>query len=209
MPQAKPKTKAVKTRRAKPKKVACPKVLVHPEEMFCRLVATGSSATDAYREAFPNWSSIDQTVWPRASKLRDKFGTRIEELKAELKKQTVQPWIADSVELLQFHTRNIRTPLAEVPEDSDLIQEITRTYEGGQRGKLKRGPADEGNEIIAPVKVTEKVKLVSKMDSAREIAKINGHYAKQEIEVSVFETPEAILERAKARGLMGGMKSRG
>lgn len=184
MPKAKPKTAPKAAKKGKPaRKVRVPTMLVHPEEMFCRLVAAGSSATDAYREAFPDRTDKQGSVWTLASRLRIEFGLRISEIQEELKKQTMQPWIASKLELLQFHTRVLRSPLSETAEDSDLIQEITRTYEGGQRGKLKRGNLDEGNEVTAPVKVIEKVKLPSKTDAAREISKINGHYADVKVDV--------------------------
>lgn len=67
-------------------------------------------------------------------------------------------------ELIAFHALVIRTPIKEIDENHPLAQEV-------RRKRLIEGSGDE-----AEVYEVEQIKMVSKMDSARELAKLLKFY---------------------------------
>lgn len=111
------------------------------EEKFARLVASGLSQSEAYRRTYPGKVKAN-TVWSNASTLHSKVSQRVVELRATMEAAGEdKEWVASKTELMQYLTRAVRTPLADINEDSDLCQESTTTT--GERGdtvKLKAVP---------------------------------------------------------------------
>jgi hypothetical protein len=163
-----PKKRAKKPRVHQPPRPTDGSVpLLNPKhEAFAVAVSRGASRSAAYREHVSDIAK-DKSIWEDASRLfaDAKVSPRIAHLRKLIDIATDTETICSIAELLQYHSRVVRSQSLSEPDDSDLIQE--RTY-------------IEGKE-----ETSVKVKLVSKSDSAKEIAKIKGAYAKEELSVSV------------------------
>lgn len=137
--------------------------------MFCRQVAMGMEPSKAYRKycagAYRKAGIANrQTCFEQATRFSRRWGEYIADLRNKLRAQIDQQTIASKVELLQWHTRALRTPgeLAADPE-SDLA---TVTVIDGPDGK------------------TVKVQGPSKADHAAAIAKLAGFDAPQQVQVT-------------------------
>lgn len=144
------------------------------EERFCQLMATGEhSATGAYRIIRPELSENSfRTLGPRLY-----AEVRIQRRIRQILDKAAEDVGFTLAEWQKFQRDIIRTPIADIDEHHPLCQEITYKVEGGAVGKLKRGPADEGNEVVVPPSLVIKKKMPSKQDAARELAKHHGWYA--------------------------------
>lgn len=103
-----------------------PKLQNWKDELFALNVASGMSQSDAYRLAF-NPTAPPAQVWARSSEAMSKEGVRarVGELRHELATAADgNPGVASKLELMQYLTRAIRTPLSEIDEHSDLAQEV-------------------------------------------------------------------------------------
>ena len=122
-------------------------------EAFAQLVARGSEQMEAYAKVFPR-----ATKWKRSSlagtscNLARRLSGRIAELQEIGERKTV----AGRVELAEFLTSIIRTPVGEVNEKSPLAQEKTTRKSG----------KDE---------TVETVKLPDKLAAAAQLAKMMGY----------------------------------
>lgn len=141
-------------------------------ERFCQAIVSGMAAAPAYVAA---GYKEDRS---HAAKLATKshIVARIEELNTK---------VAEAVgftkaEGLKFLADVIRTAVGNVDETSPLCQEVTRDELGGAQGQLKRGNADRGNELENDTIIRTKVKLPSKLEAYREIAKTLGWYAAEQ-----------------------------
>lgn len=165
-------------------------------EAFCKDVAGGMQASQAYRENISDCDGNDPSVWAQASRMMAdvKVALRIKELRSTINVASDEAFVVGKIELLQFHSRNLRSPLSCLRDDADTIQEVTRSFVPGE------GEDDPGKEI-------EKIKVVSKMDSAKEIAKIRGFYEPEKVDVTVSGTSKATVKKfladKKAKRLAG------
>lgn len=137
-------------------------------ERFAVAVASGNSKADAYREAYPHsvrWQA--KSVHEAACKLATKVSPRIDELMQVRADES----ILSRDELARFFSRVVRTPVGEVAPDSDMAQEVD------ERPKSR------------------KVKMPSKIEAARELARLLGYYAPEKSEQTVRFAPDAdVLE---------------
>ncbi|MDB6133755.1 MAG: terminase small subunit [Verrucomicrobiales bacterium] len=128
------------------------------DEIFCQQIALGRTDSDAYRIAGGKAKQPNR----RTTALRAKPG--IEERIAELRAGTQAEFEVTREDLINFYGRVLMTPVGEVNEDSRLAQEVSTTYAGES--------------------YTKKVKMVSKIDAARELTKLMGWYEPEKVEVS-------------------------
>lgn len=147
------------------------RALSDEEETFSRLIASGESASDSYRLAFPDRTDNAASIWAHASVMRSRLGHRItfHQRQIQARRDAVgHDSIASKLELEQFATRALRAPLALTPEESDLIQEITTTTR----------ECEDGSTILKKT-----VKVPAKGDMMTQLAKLAGHYAPAQLEV--------------------------
>ncbi len=139
-------------------------------ERFCQLVAGGCEKTKAYRAVYPlakDWSANAARV--RACRLAKQCRARIRELQEIPAKAT----IASRVEIAEFLTRVLRTPIAEIDETSDLAQEKTvRTLAGEEEGTV------------------EKIKIPDKLGAADGLRKMMGYDEPEKTEHKVKYEPD-------------------
>ncbi|MDB6132477.1 MAG: hypothetical protein JWM59_720 [Verrucomicrobiales bacterium] len=128
------------------------------DEIFCQQIALGKTDSDAYRIAGGKAKQPNR----RTTELRTKPG--IEERIAELRAGTQAEFEFTRKDLLAFYRDIIMTPPALVDETSRLAQEVSTTTAGES--------------------VTKKIKMVSKIDAARELSKLMGWYEAEKVEVS-------------------------
>lgn len=130
-----------------PKGHACIQMLNGPQYKFAAGVASGLSAWDAYKEAYPKTGA--EAARRSASKLMTN-----PDIKKEIDRiRTAADGLGGSavlavLEKRQFLARVVRSRLAELPDDSDLWQEISMTEAGVKRklpDKLRAIAAD--NEL--------------------------------------------------------------
>lgn len=144
------------------------------QESFCWAIANGQSAVDAWRKSFPERverMESGRSIYSRAYELRQKVGWRITQIRAQIARERDRlghESIASKLELEQYATRALRTPLAEMGRDSDLLQEIVTTTRVDK----------DGGETVK-----ETVKSVNKLGALGELAKLAGHYAAQKLDV--------------------------
>lgn len=159
-----------------------PKPLPRPkEEKFAQLMASGEfAAWQAYHEVYPHvQESTSRTEGP-AYLRKSHIAARV----AELQGMTADATVMTLKEWQEWHTRAMRTPIADIDETSDLAQEVTYLRVGGPKGKLKRGEAPEGNEVEdKPEETVVKIKSVCKQQSAAQLAKHFG-WTKDEVKHS-------------------------
>lgn len=133
------------------------------DEAFCQAVAAGMSGTRAYREHIATTQCTTGTAQQAAYILlrRSDIGMRVAELRAR-DRRTIEEQLGFTRETLaRYYVDAITTPIMEVDESHPLCQEQTTTE----------------NEHVRPDGATSttrqvKIKMVGKMDAARELAKM-------------------------------------
>lgn len=139
-------------------------------EAFARNVAKGMSGSGAYRLVYKEVTN--ESADSAGSRL---LGiVQVSERVAELKAEAAKIAVITLAEWQQWHRDAMFTPIAELDENHYLAQEVTREYRGGQKGRLKRGDAHEGNEEASEIVEVVKIKSVSKQDSAKALAQHFG-----------------------------------
>lgn len=142
-------------------------------EKFSQLVAGGCEKTKAYRSVYPrarDWNQNAARV--AACRLGKKCAARIR----ELQEIPAQATIASRVELAEFFTRVIRTPIAKIDENSDLAQEKTvRTLAGEEEGTV------------------EKIKIPDKLGAADGLRKMMGYDEPEKTENVVRFVPDGAV----------------
>ncbi len=120
---------------------------------FCRAVAGGLvNLTQAYRKYIAAPGTEQTTVYANASDLARRYSAWITQLRERLMAQADKSFILSKAEALQFASRVVRTPLAGLEDDSDLIQEKTVTdTEHGQQVKIKTPGKLEALAFISKV----------------------------------------------------------
>lgn len=135
-----------------------PRLESERDELFCQFVALGKSAAQAYRLAGGESEYSNR----RAADLRTKQD--IQERIKELMEEVRQTFEFTREDLLNFYRETIITPVGSVDETSRLAQEVTTTCNADGTSK--------------------KVKMVGKIDAARELSKMLGWYEPEKVEVS-------------------------
>ncbi len=138
-------------------------------EAFARNVGIhGMSAAEAYRTGWPNCSEATaETTGPKLAR-DSQINLRIMEFREEAAKRAAEKDFLTVEEKRAFLAKIVRTPIGEVDENSDLCQEFSfDVIGGGARGKLKRGQADEGNEVEELPRERLKFKMPSKLDAIK------------------------------------------
>jgi phage terminase small subunit len=146
------------------------------QKRFCDLYLSGMAAGRAYEAA--GYKQRGDNADAAASRLtgNDRVSTY---LKAERKAfSDLHRW--ERFQLLDFYQAVLETPVGRVDESSDLAQEVM---------------TDEVGEAI----IRKKVKMVPKMEAAREMAKIMGWYSPEKVEVDASDTLKAMLRTIRAR----------
>lgn len=138
-------------------------------EAFARAVANGQQQSAAYREHIAT-TGDDKSIWEGASGLAFKVRSRISELRAKIDAASETEFIIGAVETQQILSRAIRTPLSCLPEDSDLISARTTRIECS---------ADKDCQDAWEV---TKVETIDKLGAIKELNKMRGRYAKEEVE---------------------------
>jgi len=96
--------------------------------------------------------------------------------------------------LADWYQSVLETPLGAMHEMHLLATEVIREeVGGGANGQLKRGDAPSGNELITEEVRRVKIKMVSKMEAAKELAKLMGWNAAEKVEVTASEEVAAAL----------------
>ena len=139
---------------------------------FCMAVANGEAQVPAYRK-YVSKRATPASAAGLASRIACHFGAYIASLRRRIADQIEHHSIASKVELLQWHTRAIRTP-AELAAtaDSDLATVTVTTTPDGPVTKIQ-GP--------------------SKADHAQAIAKLAGFDAPQQVQVEHIITDSPAL----------------
>jgi hypothetical protein len=126
-------------------------------DTFCRLIACGYSAAEAYRQSIPKQLQ-PTSIWEAASRLKREHIARIEGLRRELAAAASDElFIKSKTELMQYLSRAIDATPETVDESSDLVQEIKIT------------PTEAGN-------VTQ-LKIVNKLNAVQQLAAIAQYTA--------------------------------
>lgn len=151
-------------------------------EAFAQLVARGSEKTKAYATVFPGsakWKPV--SLKNTASGLAHRLASRIAELQEIGERET----IAGRVELAEYLTSIIRTPIGEVNERSPLAQEKT----------TRRSGKDE---------TVETVKLPDKLAAVAQLSKMMGYNEPEKtVDTHRFEV-DLLVQRRFAEVADGG-----
>jgi len=129
------------------------KVLTNPKhEAFAQAVAAGSTGAAAYRNHVSS-KALDNSAQTGAGRLLadPKIAARVAELKRQVEKIADEVFHFTKADLLRWHLSVLQTPVSEIDEDHRLCQEYSLSATGAM-----------------------KVKMVPKMDAAKQIAAMCG-----------------------------------
>ncbi len=128
------------------------------QRLFAEVYASGKSQTEAYRAAYPKAKRNDAAAYAHASRLlrNGKVSAYVKELQEAARCAAV----ATRQEVLEYHTAVLRTPIGEVSPSSPLCQ----SHEATER--------------------SERVTMPSKLAAAQELAKMEGWYAADKVELA-------------------------
>lgn len=160
---------------------------------FAELVASGENSTQAYLKAgYEVSNAIAGSAGARLLK-----NVRVAARVAELRSVQTRTNLLTKDEKRAFLAEILRTPIGEIGPDSVLCQEYTREQvAGGNRGKLKRGKADSGNEIDGVPVIRTRVRMADKLKALELDSKLAGHFEPDQV---VVETGPKTLESLEAR----------
>lgn len=153
------------------------------------------AATEAWIRAGYNVTREVARVNASESLSKPHIKSLVEDLRAKNSRES----IASADELKRFYTAIIRTPIGELSPSSPLVVEwSTNRVSGGTRGKLRRGQADSGNEVVEPQVIRTRVRGHDKLRAAELLAKLCGYNAPDRLEIETGpKTLDAIRERAE------------
>lgn len=166
------------------------------QERFCELVVSGVPANQAYLKAgYEATEQVAESLGPRLNR-NERVKARITEMRAkmaersEFKRQDLVDWLVEA----------IVTPPSQLTPDSRVASEVWgEQIGGGSKGKLKRGKAPSGNELIGAAMERIRVKGVGKMEAARLLTEMMGWKEPEQIVVETGpKTLEMLEQRAKA-----------
>jgi len=169
--------------------------LTAAQARFCELVINGMRDIPAYMEAFNTTrANAEMNAW----RMKGYEGVR----------NTIQAgrsaqW-SDAVltlaEKRAYLKLVVETEIEDVDANSILCQEWTYEQTGGARGKLKRGGADQGNEIEEEPKDRIKVKMPCKLKAIELDAKLAGELAQDKAAVVVADAFTELLDHVRKPG---------
>lgn len=139
------------------------------QEKFCGLYVEGRTAAEAYRVAYGRGGHTAEANGSRLLRNAE-VRARIAALRSVVAAGTVLSLRAKR----EYLYRVVTNPVGHVDQFSDLCQEYTRREEGGDRGRLKRGQADRGNEEHEPEYEVIKIKMPDKLRAIELDAKLAG-----------------------------------
>lgn len=182
-------------------------VLPNHDNFVKGIVLEGLSSVASYRKYVAQPGTKVETMWARSSELSSKYKERIEQLRA-----TVKDFLRDQLQFTQeslakYLVEAIETPIGDIDEGHRLAQEMTIEKRGGQRGTLKRGHADEGNEESTPEIDVIKIKMLPKSEAIKLLTAMTGWNAAEKVAVSFAPVDEAI-QSAMDNGLLDGLAER-
>ena len=100
-----------------------------------------------------------------------KIALMIRERRKAMSAQAVEDFILNRDEIRRRLTEVVLTPIGDLDETSDLVQEVSYEYATNPiTGEPIYGP--NGKQV----RIKMKVKMIGKMDSIRELNKMDGHY---------------------------------
>lgn len=145
-------------------------------EEFCLLIVTGHNATRAYLKAVTDQAKpckvTSAMVEGCKMMAQTKIRQRIAEMREEFRDVAEEKFGVTKESIIRGHLEILETPLSEVDDSHPLCQELQRT----------RVVVGKGEEAM-PWEI-EKVKLPSKSDSMKELARLGGYYEPDKLEVS-------------------------
>jgi len=143
-------------------------VLTNPKhEAFAQAIAGGHSAAEAYRAHISDKGSA-KTSHEEASRIANfpKVSARIAELRSAVAKIAKKEFNFTKADLLRWHLKVLRKPVGKIDQNHPLCQEWTRD-------EIQSG---DGKPPVTRIKV----KMVPKMESAKQIAIMCGWNAADE-----------------------------
>lgn len=143
-------------------------------ERFACELAKGANQSQAYRLA--GYTATDPDAKGSRMAVIGSIMARVR----WLKKQAATSTVLTIAEKREFLAKVLRTPIGEVDESNPLAQEVTYESVGGQRGRLKRGQDDEGNEECEPLRERIKIKMPSKLEAIKLDNDLSGEGAEAE-----------------------------
>jgi hypothetical protein len=152
------------------------KPLSAKHEKFCQLIASGSKACDAYREA--GYKCNKAAASANAAKLlgNAKIILRIKEIRAK----ACELSDLSKADAIRYLTRIIHTPIGDLTEKSDLVQEFTQ-------------------EALGANVLKTKIKMCGKLEALKQLAALCGWNAPEKIEVESGPVTRSSIEEAIAR----------
>ena len=181
---------------AKPsKKAAKARPLNIRQERFAEFVASGMPATKAYMKA--GYSNDPRIAEAHASRLVENGGVKARI--AELRQPQTKAALRKKDDNLRYLAEVIGTALRDIGPDSPLCVEYSEDLVGGgNRGKLRRGKADSGNEVIEEAVLRRRVKKPCPLRAIEIYSRLLGHFEPDRVEVEAGpKTLLSIKERAE------------
>jgi len=132
-------------------------------ERFAQLVATGMSATEAYRRVYKTTVKVAGSAGGRLLK-----NVGIQQRLTELQQKAAEGAVMTLQEMLEFLARVRRTPIGEVDERSDLCQSAEYTEDGR---KFKMPDKLRAVELSAKLQGLFKEKVEVSVDGLGELLK--------------------------------------
>ena len=134
-----------------------PRGLSARQEKFCQIYIAGQTATEAYHQAYGNAKGAEAS----ASRLLSsaKVAARVQ----ALQQRGALAAVLTLAEKRQYLRRVVLTAIGDVDPSSDLCQSYKRREEGGDRGRLKRGKEESGNEKHEPEAEVIEIKMPDKL----------------------------------------------
>ena len=164
------------------------------QERFCERIAAGDNQTEAWLNAGYKVSREVAAVNANESLRKPKIKARI----AELRQPQTKAALRKKEDNLRYLAEIIGTALADIGPDSPLCVEFTEDLVGrGNRGKLRRGKADSGNEITEVPILRRRVKKPCPLRAIEIYSRLLGHFEPDRVEVEAGpKTLLSIKERA-------------
>lgn len=144
------------------------------ERAFALAFFEEKNGRKAWRKAFPNSKCTGASADSQASRMLN--NVKVQQFLDELAREAEKGAIADKRERMEFLTRLLRTPIAEVGPGSDLCQEYTVS-------------SGENFETV-------RTKIPSKLAAIQELNKMDGAYEPEKHEHKLT-TSEEFLEAMK------------
>ncbi len=133
-------------------------------ERFAQLVATGKSATEAYRKVYKTTVKVAGSAGGRLLK-----NVQIQQRMAELQQKAAEGAVMSLQEKLEYLAAVKRTPIGEVNETSPLCQSVEWTESGK---KLKMPDKLKAIELSAKLQGEFKERVEVQVDGVSDLLKL-------------------------------------